>query len=385
MKILLIMMLAWSIPVFAGNTKSASKISRKPASGTDCASQVDSYVDSDNDTVILCQQLYSTPPYIRLSKEDNLSNQKNIKFIGGFDVANQNQTTLLVLFDRQGNKYVATDANGNPLEMAKSPEQFDKRLRFPTYRTLFTLYDIQGTLLSKSIAHPVLGNLQSLVITSGSPYMVIDGCAMDSFLLGTWEGDVSARISPAPTGAFAKFFDVNKRVPLSVTFSSTKSILSLSGGLLPDWGSLPMKDGVTLGLVGKINNYNSPFTSESGTVFPALTSYGKNGEQNPFFGSKQNLVYLYRQSNMHGTNYDSHWVFQYPTAGQFLPPNNLTVSGMSNGLSFFIPAELIQVNSSLPGEYSNVVIYPHLPQIDNGNVVNLHPVKIGATQSACIK
>ena len=299
-----------------------------------CAEENDHYVNSDGDSVILCQKLYSSPPYIRVADEDHLSDPKNIDFIAAIHTsqAPDGMSFIVVLTDRNGNQYTAVDSSG--AAVAFDSGKFDKRLQAPTYRTLFMLYHVQGQLSGSNIKTAVEGALQKMVVTSVAPYLMVDGCAMDSFLLGTWEGDVSQRLAAAPASSWGTAFDPNTRIPISITFTKNAQELGgVNGHLLPDWlGKTAMKDGVTTGLVGNINNWNQPTRSASGDTIPALSSYSK---ENPFLGAKNASIIIYRLSNMHGGGYDDHWVVQYPPGTA-----NLTLSGMTVGLEFFHPGFL---------------------------------------------
>lgn len=368
----------------ACSSLSPSPAARTPAADaaaaavtTDCAQQINEFTNSDGDKVILCQKLYETAPFIRPTVEDNFSNSQKVDFISGIHTRFLDSKALVILADRRGVKYVAVDSSGNPLELDSGG--FDPRLHAPTYRTLFHLYHVQGALSGAVIDHPAEGHLQAIRLSSVAPYLMIDGCAMDSLLQGTWEGDVSQRIQPAPTSAIGgTYFDSSVRVPVSITFTRTKPIFPKG---LSDWrGVSPMKDGVSVGLFGKIDNWNSAVASKSGSgsTLPALSSYGN---RNPFLGATKPAVQLYRHSNMHGVRYDDHWVFQYP-----MDSGNLTVSGMSDGLMFFSPTYLFSTQSAnLGADFQSVVILPHFPHRSNGNILNIHPVKLNSSQMSCLK
>ena len=283
-----------------------------------CASDGDEPVDEDvtalklcpkqsvENGVVRCAATHATAPFLRPSLADSFATA-TIKFYGGI-LPPRTIEQEFRLFDRSGKVYLATDSRGRALDFTRPPTAL-KNLKLPNNRVYYTLYRFEGTLGGNVTAGE--GTAKGFALTKATPIATVDGCAIDSLVLGTWEGTTTTRLDPAPSGnpVFTPFFDENAKVPLKVTFKTlTKSVK------LADWLGEVLDDQQTYIASGTIDNY---------------ADFAPLKKKNPFLGSTSGKVNLYRKGSMHGVGNDNHWVLDYPGG---------TLNTTGNGMSFEMQA-----------------------------------------------
>lgn len=341
--------------------------------GTFCPAERE-FTTHDGDDVVLCTRLSRVRPFVRLPADD-LTDPDRITMYAAMSPHHWPPPDGTVFFgDRTGRRYAAVDETGEPLGFT-ADAGLPPRLRAPTYRYLFTVYRITGRL--GEIEHPDFGLTETVTLADAVPVLVIDGCALDSALLGTWTGSASRRLlEPEGFGPFRKTFDEADPVPILVTFERAE--LTWPRGL-PEWagyGHLP--DGLAYSLLGRIENFHEPAVGPDGSEYPALAELG---EESPFAGATDGTVELYRHSNMHGLPFDDHWVLDYPPDTE-----GLSTNGMSDRLQFFDPMSLIAVSDgALEGDDARATleVLPHIPYETTGHVVRIEPVRIGERSGSC--
>jgi hypothetical protein len=141
----------------------------------------------DGVSVEICDSLFSERPYIR--------------------PPNDTATTLYVAFedggfiDRDGIGYLPVDEQGAPARVLEDAGN----------RQLIQLYRVEGTLGDK-VDPKTNWEKKSIVVKSVTPVLLIAGEAIDSALIGSYEGTISGRIGD-------RNYDENVRVPFRVTLS----------------------------------------------------------------------------------------------------------------------------------------------------------------------
>jgi hypothetical protein len=167
-----------------------------------------------------------------------------------------------------------------------------------------------------------------------------------------------------------KNFDEEKRVPIHITLDRMEKRPVLS-----DYkGSTTLKDADTYLLSGTIDNFDRDLSAD-GKTYPSLEAMG---DKNPFFGSSDGKIELYRLGNMHGQANDGHWVFTYPSGSQ-----NLTMNGMSYTLTAFTAPTMLFGSDVAVDALQSVEIRPHIPFAANGHSVVMAPVSVGAELGKC--
>jgi hypothetical protein len=321
---------------------------------------------SSGESVVECTEPFAEAPFVR-PPADTKSGTK-LTFYAGVtlptDVSN-----AIVLWDREGNRYVPVDAKGKPIAFTKSAS-LPKALHAPTNRVTYTLYQLVGTV--GGAVDSAYGSAKSIRLTGARAVYALPGCVVDGHLEGEWEGTVSERLAtPQGSGPFAKAFDASKRVPIHVTFTKAKQQVND----LADYdGKKKLSDQETFLLTGTIDNFSKD-VSIRGTKYPSLAAMGA---KNPFLGASSGGVELYRLGNMHGTMGDGHWVLTYPPGSQSLTGNGMTFTLTAQTAPSFLFGPDVSAD-----ELVTLDVRPHIPYVSNGHTVLMHPSAPTGTSSAC--
>lgn len=345
------------------------------ASGLHCGVDVDEADGVDEDVKALvvcpgqakqggrvrCTKTYPEAPFVRPSLADALGARgKPGKFYGAM-LPPRSFAGEVRLFDRTGATYLATDARGAPLDFG-NPAQLLKKAGLPSNRVYFTLYRFEGSLRPGDIT---VGDTTApaFALTGITPIAELDGCAIDSLLLGAWEGTVSTRIAPEPSGnpMFTPLFDPQAKRPLRVTFTSLTKV-----GPLANWQGEPIIDQQTYLAHGTIDNY---------------ADFAGLGAKSPFLGSRNGAVDLSRRGAMHGLANDNHWVLTYPQGTR-----STTTNGMSYEMQALSSAALLlpaSASEAATRDLRTIEVRAHVPYANSGFVIALRPKSIGASAGRC--
>ncbi len=311
--------------------------------------------------LVRCTKTHPSAPFLRPSLADSLGTRGQAGKFYGAMLPPRSVAGEVRLFDRNGTMYLATDARGVPLDFG-NPSPALKKAGLPTNRVYYTLYRFEGALRPGNVT---VGDTTApaFALTSATPIADVDGCAVDSLLLGQWEGTVTTRLSPEPAGnpMFTPLFDARSTRPLRVTFGSLAK-----GGLLADWQGGPMADQRTYVARGVIDNYAD---------FAAL------GAKNPFLGSHDGNIDLSRRGAMHGLANDNHWVLTYPRGTR-----STTTNGMSYEMQALSTASLLlpaTVSAATARALRTVEVRAHVPYANSGFVITLQPKGIGSAAGNC--
>jgi hypothetical protein len=181
---------------------------------------------------------------------------------------------------------------------------------------------------------------------------LLKGKAIDSALLGTWEGSVSKRTGESK-------FDDKTRIPLRITFSSLEKASNFAV-----WEpGKTLKDGARYTIGGTVENFDHAVRSSTGKCLRSLASLG---DSNPWLGAPEGGVQLVRMAGMHFPG-DQVLVFTYPKGTSGLSPTGM------QGLRYAHPGGLLQTDPN--DEWGSIQFFPH--SAPNGNTVKLHPVSGG--------
>ncbi len=318
------------------------------------------------DTILACAQPFDAAPAVRLPADKTSSG--TISLYAGASVPTD-FSGAFVLWDRDGKLYLPVDSANAPIAYADGAKKLPKTMHAPTNRMALTIYQFTGT-LGGAVDSPH-GAATAIHIKTARPVVELDGCAIDSRLLGTWDGTVSERLAtPTGGGPLTKNFDETKRVAIHVTFDGIGKHPALSDYT----GGKVLKDADTYDLSGTIDNFDKD-VKIGGKTYPSLTAMGA---KNPFFGAKDGNIDMYRVGNMHGQQNDAHWVFTYPAGSQ-----NLSGNGMSYTLTAFTAPVFLFANGVAPKDIAQIEIKPHIPFLANGHSVDLAPLQIGAHLGKC--
>jgi hypothetical protein len=317
---------------------------RTPAALTDgsavCQSE-HSGTTLEGDSVIVCDQFFSTVPYVRPASDDVSSLENATLYVS--IVASAGYQSPITLVDRNGVSYTVVNPSGKPvMDLAKLP----KNLKMPQNTIYYTLYKVIGKIRT--------GSSPRISILHIVPAISFTGCAIDSLALGTWEGSTSARAAPNPKTDF----DTTKAVEFTVNFTTLKPERSLT--YYADV-SKPLPDASVFGIVGQIDSMASLAT-------------------HPFAGAANNAtIELFRITGMHSPG-DSHIAVNYPQGTEGMSP--LGMSGQSE-FGIFSPAALLQARAPATAMLE-LEFQPHSashpPFI---SVMKLHPVHIGGDSGQC--
>jgi hypothetical protein len=322
--------------------------------------------DATGASVVHCHKPFATAPLVRLPADAITGTQAT--FYGGMSVP-ATFDDIAVIWTRDGKLFVAVDAKGKPIAYGANGAKLPQALHAPTNRVTFTLYQFAGKLGPQ--VDTSYGKATAITLTNVRAVVEIDGCALDSRLLGTFTGSVSARLAtPTGSGPFVKAFDATTRIPIHVTLDSITK-----GATLGEYkGGGRISDGDTYVLAGTLDNFDKDVTI-GGKTYASLTAMGAT---NPFLGAKDNKIQLFRTGNMHGLVNDSHWVLTYPSGSQ-----SLSTTGMSNTLTALTAPAWLMSATGQPADLATVTINPHIPYAANGNSVTLSPEDVGARLGQC--
>jgi hypothetical protein len=314
-----------------------------------CQSQ-HSGTTADGDAVEICDQLFSTRPFVRPPPDQLKSNGPSVMY-AAFDL---NDISSLAAVDRNGTAYVVLDDAGSPiasLGIDPPPSLSPSSLHMISNRNLFLVYRLTGTISTYN--DPNTGQSSpSLHITGGAPVVLLEGKAIDTVLLGPWEGTVSKLASPGK-------WDPMSRVPIRLSFTGTSPQSNLHVWSTAN-AAPTLPDGQVFAMTGAIDNFSQSVRASDGSCMGSLSALGAN---NPFPGASASNVSLYRLAGMHGPG-DQVIVLIYPSGVSDLGPNGM------DGLRVLAPGGLIQVSPS--SLWSSMNIYPH--GTPNGNNMDLRPV-----------
>ena len=357
------------------DTDEPGAMGRYPASSASyCLDQSENFKDSAGNSATLCKKLFLEKPYIHLQDDDQTSDSMHVTVYGGIFPGEDN---VIYLLDRDGKQYALADAKGKAFNFISAPV-LKKLAGFPSYRYIFTIYKVTGKIKGQVAQPGTSTKLPAFTPDSIKPVVIVDGCAIDSFLLGTWEGQVTPRLEKPISlgGPLVTYFDEKSRVPVLIHFDEIK--LREPNGIYNWSGNGRLKEEKSYQLNGTILNMTQDYTTAEGKKYPSLASMG---DRNPFLGAKDGAVNLSRYSNMHGLPYDDHWVLTYPDGSQ-----NLSTNGMTHRLEFFDPATLIaKSENSADAERNGILMFPHIPYYTTRHRMELTPVSIGQQSGACGK
>lgn len=322
--------------------------------------------DGTGARVVHCTKPFASAPFVRLPA-DKITGTK-ATFYGGMTVPSTFED-VAVIWARDGKRYVAVDGEGKAIAFTKAGNKLPAALHAPTNRITFTLYQFTGT-LGTEVDTPY-GTATAIKLSNARAAVVVDGCGLDSRMLGTWNGTVSEKLeTPVGNGPFAKSFDEGRRVPIHLTLTSIKK----SNPLADYAGGEPLEDASTFILEGKIDNFSEAI-NVGGKEYPSLAAMGR---KNPFLGASDGNIQLYRLGNMHGQKNDGHWVLTYPKGAQALTGN-----GMSLTLTALTAPSMILEPGVAAGPLDSLEIRPHIPFLKNGHSVILSAENIGASIGRC--
>ncbi len=322
--------------------------------------------DGTGASVVHCTKPFASAPSVRLPA-DKITGTK-ATFYGGMTVPSTFED-VAVIWARDGTRYVAVDDEGKAIAFTRAGNQLPAALHAPTNRITFTLYQFTGT-LGTNVETPY-GTARAIKLSNARAAVVIDGCALDSRLLGTWNGTVSEKLEkPVGAGPFAKSFDESRRIPIHLTLTSIKK----SNPLAEYVGGKPLEDAATFILEGKIDNFSEAIRV-GGKDYPSLEALGP---KNPFLNAESGKIQLYRLGNMHGLKNDGHWVLTYPKGAQ-----SLTGNGMSLTLTALTAPSMLLDPGVSAGPLDHLEIRPHIPFLKNGHSIILSAESIGASIGRC--
>jgi len=318
------------------------------------------------DTVVKCTEPYATAPSVRLPKDTKSGT--TVTLYAGASVPTD-FSGAFVLWDRAGKLYLPVDSANAPIAYADGAKKLPKTMHAPTNRMALTIYQFTGT-LGAAVDSPH-GAATAIHLKSARPVVEIDGCAIDSRNLGTWDGTVSERLeTPTGGGPLTKNFDETKRVAIHVTFDGISKHAPLSDYT----GGKVLKDAATYDLTGQIDNFDKDVKVD-GKTYKSLKDMGA---KNPFLGATDGKIDMYRIGNMHGQQNDAHWVLTYPAGAE-----NLSGNGMSYTLTSFTAPVFLFEEGVTNEAIDQLEIKPHIPFLANGHSVLLSPVKIGEKTGQC--
>lgn len=282
-------------------------------------------INEDGAEVIICQQLHSERPYLRLPE----TKIKSHSIVAYGILEEPDDSEKPIQFRTTGRLFKLVDKKGIPLK--KLPN-----LKKQNQRTNFTIYEISGS------ASPAQAN--QLVLRTIKPSLMVNSCAMEGLFAGVWEGMVPSRI-PGTMTYGAPFHPIRitlNRMEEGRAFEDTaKAWHSVQG---PE--DFPLKDGRIAEMIGTLDNFNQE-VNEDGVVYPSLALLG---DQNPFPNATSNEIRLYRLPSMHSVG-SLNLVMQWPATKGISP------LGMQNGPVVMTLRNLIQDKED--PTISAATLYPH--------------------------
>jgi hypothetical protein len=276
-----------------------------------CARQ-SSVVDSEDETVLRCDELFASRPFVRLPAS---------RTEGGLE-------TLYAAFDVElgvvlptGETLRAVDEAGTPLPFASAP--WPERLHWPSARVLVYLYELTGSRTSTTIDGV---EQPAFHIVSGRPYVLLPGDVIDSFALGAWEGIIAGR-RDVPDGIFT--YDLENGARFRVEYGSLEA---LSLGLVEwDEADVSFAEGSHSTIRGAITNMTTEVLGADGTCIPALSSHPRI----PFTDATDGRLDLVRLAAMHIPG-DMVLAHEYPSGSAW------AAGGGMDALRILHPAAFIQ-------------------------------------------
>jgi hypothetical protein len=302
---------------------------------------------ADGDAVEICERTFAERPFVR-PPEDVIGAGGEVTLYGaipGLDGAAR-------VVDRSGSAHLLVDEGGAPLSFPDGAAELPAELRMPSNRNLYMIYRFTGV-AGTAVDPGSQQEVPSLHVTEARPVILIRGEAIDTALLGPWEGTVSARSGPDS-------WSEQDRVPVRITFTAVEPIEDMS-----EWDdpAVTLPDGERFTMVGTIENFTTPALASDGTCLPALSSLG---QQNPYSGAAEGEVRMFRFPGMHLPG-DHVLVLSYPPGTTGLGGDGMT------GLRALHPAAFLQ--SAPSDDWTFLSIYPH--GTPNGHRVDLRPVQGG--------
>jgi hypothetical protein len=317
------------------------------ADGSDAVCQKQSIgADADGDQVVRCEQAFAEAPLVRPAADVLQGSKVTSMFVGlidgGYGIGAE-------VVDRAGKAYVLVDSSGKSIGGFKDGH-IPAGFKMPSNRFVYLVYRVAGSLSSVTIG----GNeLPAMHVTKAAPAVLLTGQAIDSTLLGAWEGTVSQRTSSSR-------FDAEQTLPLRLSFGK----LTKMSAAMKEWdGDSTLPDGTRYTVSGTLENAQTGVLGADGRCIAALSDAGA---ANPFSGASDDQVALNRDPGMHFAG-DTELVLTYPSGTPGLTP-----TGMGN-LTVAMPAALIQTMPA--GDFAEVTLHPHGPP--SGHQVTLHRVSGG--------
>jgi hypothetical protein len=354
---------------------------RTTASDSNICDQQHDGKTADGESVVVCDMPFADRPMIR-PPQDETVDLSHVQLSVGLRITNA-AVGAASFIDRNGKEYAWLDEKGVPVDFRK-PAKIFSALHMPSHRNMFLIYRVAG----KIVKNPIQGNAyftDGILVSKADPEILISACALDSALLGTWEGAASKHIRMG--GPFV--FSFREFAPLQIEFDSL-SRLKGSQASLQEWDNSahPLKDGTVFAVKGHITNWDNPVLSK--VDGKSLDSLASLGNLSPFPSQANALspnVQLYRIAGMHTSN-DEPLVLLYP--GYDLKksphPDDMPGSGMDGEDLAISPAALIQTSSdytakTLSESLHVLGIHPHGPP--SGHSINLHWVKGNRPPNSC--
>jgi len=251
--------------------------------------------DQPPDPVVVCQQLFPAPPYVRLPADRHTSEGSIMTGVVELDVNTDGHIANARFYDRGLKVYPLLTAAGKPIDESS---ELMKKCHLPSNRVHFLIYEASGKVTP----------LGALLLQGLRPAVLVQGQAIDSRFFGAWEGMISKRrtetqwyTDPSQPQNFAKV-----RMMFTPPLLQTENI----GELRPD-PKLP--DGTRFKATGTFENATQPVRLSTGDCAPALTSYGA---ANPFparVATADYFLHMWRFPAMHSLwSKDFHVVTDYP-------------------------------------------------------------------------
>ncbi len=267
-----------------------------------CAVQHDESVDGS--AIIVCDQAYADPPYVRPPADSTGSDPQLI--YGGIE----HGANFVMGFSGRGFRY---DAPGNPAWMTAEAHDGVQRYGYIVY-----------------VATVQAGAVQSL-----QPAIRIDDRVFATLLAGrAYEGLMSPRESSGPTPTFDF---LHHTVPIRIALDAAPQMT-----VLDQVSGYPR-----YALMGRVENATAAVRAADGGCLAALTSFGDTNPLGLADGGDE--IQIARQPNMHGA-YDDVFTLVWP-------PGTVGEGGSNMGAGLFIStAALLR---STPPDLTNAGSNPH--------------------------
>jgi hypothetical protein len=264
---------------------------------TSCTKQVDGHTsDQPPDPVVVCQQLFPAPPFVRLPPDQRASDgQATLYGVVELDININSHIQNARFYDRSLTLYALVNSAGKPID---ETSELMKKNHLPSNRVHFLIYEATG-----KITPPA-----TLQLTGLHPAILVEGQALDERFIGPWEGLVSKRRT-----ATQWYTDLSQPVnfaKIRVNFAAPLVGTSPIGELKP---APPLPDGRRFKVIGKFENAVHPVKLSTGECAPALTSFGANDPLPERVETADYLIKIWRFPAMHSLwSKDFHVVFDYP-------------------------------------------------------------------------